>query len=532
MFSNPCRQISSGLTALITIFIFCMALSSGTAYPALADTSVSCGISPSTLPDGTVGIDYSATLQAGGGTQPYTWTVVGGALPAGLTLGGATGVISGTPSAAQICSLIVRADDNAQHYCTLSVSIEIKRNWTAENLTPIQTLMISNTDNFLLSSGVLPAAKELTSSDGRVKLSLPAGSAINMQSSTQLGAATESNPPTSTDGSTPVRAYSFMPSGATFSPAATMTLRYETGSLPAGAAESGLYIAYWNGTAWEKLISTVNTATKEVSASVSHFTVFAIRYMPPTTTTVTTPAATTTTTSATANITTSAATSTTTATPTVAANVLGTFRSFSMSSGTVPSAVSLSSSNGKMVISLADNATVGLPSGSQQITAIQLATTPAPPAGSKVIEAYAFGPDNTIFNPAASVTLKYDPANLPADVQEADLYVALLENSDWTEVPSAVDTKAKTVTAQISHFSTYALLGRVTAEPVAPVTPVTPTAPITPAAPAETPAATPAVAGSGAPSDMAVPVLIVIIAGGLMVIVLVITFIMRRRSPG
>jgi hypothetical protein len=41
---------------------------------------------------------YADTLEASGGTIPYTWSVTP-ALPAGLTLAPATGVISGTPTA-------------------------------------------------------------------------------------------------------------------------------------------------------------------------------------------------------------------------------------------------------------------------------------------------------------------------------------------------------------------------------------------------------------------------------------------------
>jgi hypothetical protein len=59
-------------------------------------------------------------------------------------------------------------------------------------------------------------------------------------------------------------------------------------------------------------------------------------------------------------------------------------------------------------------------------------------------------------------------------VPEAGLYIALLDNSAWTPLISTVNTQAKTVTAQLSHFSTYALLGKVTDSTPAPATPATP----------------------------------------------------------
>lgn len=50
------------------------------------------------LPDAQVGVAYSATLMAQGGTPPIVWSVISGAMPNGLSLNGSTGVISGTPT--------------------------------------------------------------------------------------------------------------------------------------------------------------------------------------------------------------------------------------------------------------------------------------------------------------------------------------------------------------------------------------------------------------------------------------------------
>jgi hypothetical protein len=61
-------------------------------------TSVPLSITTTSLPDATIGVPYSTTLQAIGGIPPYKWKVVTGTLPAGLTLSKSSGTISGTPS--------------------------------------------------------------------------------------------------------------------------------------------------------------------------------------------------------------------------------------------------------------------------------------------------------------------------------------------------------------------------------------------------------------------------------------------------
>jgi beta-galactosidase len=66
----------------------------------------------STMADGYLNTVYSETLLAAGGTAPYTWSILQGALPAGLSLS-ADGVISGTPSQAGSYDFTVRVIDVA-----------------------------------------------------------------------------------------------------------------------------------------------------------------------------------------------------------------------------------------------------------------------------------------------------------------------------------------------------------------------------------------------------------------------------------
>jgi len=64
----------------------------------------------SALPAAKVGVAYSATLSAKGGTPPYSWSVLSGALPAGLSLS-SSGVISGTPTKAGTSNFSVQVTD-------------------------------------------------------------------------------------------------------------------------------------------------------------------------------------------------------------------------------------------------------------------------------------------------------------------------------------------------------------------------------------------------------------------------------------
>ena len=87
-------------------------------------------ITTTSLSDGTVGTVYNETVQAVGGTAPYSWSVSAGSLPPGLTLGGGTALtvtISGTPNAAQnSVSFTVEVTDAKNHTATQVFSVNIK----------------------------------------------------------------------------------------------------------------------------------------------------------------------------------------------------------------------------------------------------------------------------------------------------------------------------------------------------------------------------------------------------------------------
>jgi hypothetical protein len=78
----------------------------------IAGTTPPLMITTSVLPNGTVGMAYSSTLSASGGTPPYSWSIFSGSLPAGLTLGGSA--ISGTPPHSGVFPFTVQVMDSTE----------------------------------------------------------------------------------------------------------------------------------------------------------------------------------------------------------------------------------------------------------------------------------------------------------------------------------------------------------------------------------------------------------------------------------
>ncbi|NPV82539.1 MAG: hypothetical protein HPY46_03005 [Candidatus Aminicenantes bacterium] len=114
-------------------------------YPATATKLI---ISTSYLPDGVVGIPYSATLLADGGKTPYGWALTTGELPPGLNLDGSSGEIYGTPTTAGKYDFIVRVDDSAGDFDTQAFSIYIDSDSEPDALTITTTSLPSGVLNY------------------------------------------------------------------------------------------------------------------------------------------------------------------------------------------------------------------------------------------------------------------------------------------------------------------------------------------------------------------------------------------------
>ena len=75
-------------------------------------------VTPASLPSATAGVAYSFTLKASGGQSPYSWSILQGSLPGGLSLNGATGIISGSPVSTGTFNFTVQVSDTAHTTAT------------------------------------------------------------------------------------------------------------------------------------------------------------------------------------------------------------------------------------------------------------------------------------------------------------------------------------------------------------------------------------------------------------------------------
>ncbi|MHC4714186.1 MAG: putative Ig domain-containing protein, partial [Planctomycetota bacterium] len=134
-------------------------------------------ITTSSLPDGDAGVSYSQTLAATGGIQPYTWSVISGALPSGLSLNSSTGEISGTPDTGETANFTVQVTDSQDPADTdtqaLSITINVANLVITTSSLPDGVIDAPYSQTLQATGGLTPYSWAV------VVGSLPAGLSLN-----------------------------------------------------------------------------------------------------------------------------------------------------------------------------------------------------------------------------------------------------------------------------------------------------------------------------------------------------------------
>jgi uncharacterized protein len=89
-------------------------------------------------------------------------------------------------------------------------------------------------------------------------------------------------------------------------------------------------------------------------------------------------------------------------------------------------------------------------------------TPPAPPEGVNIIGlAYQIGPSGATFDPAVTITFRYDKSKIPAGVNEEDLILAFYDATagEWVQLSNiVVDPVHHTITGSVNHFTPFAVI--------------------------------------------------------------------------
>ncbi len=135
------------------------------------------------------------------------------------------------------------------------------------------------------------------------------------------------------------------------------------------------------------------------------------------------------------------------------------------SKGVFLKAVALKSTDARAELTV-DTGTVSLIEGAPvsgiSITELAPENLPDLPQNFSIVGLpYDFKPDGVTFNPPATLTISYDPAEIPEGVSEENLLIALWDTDagEWVILEGCtVDPATHTISTPVSHFTAFAVL--------------------------------------------------------------------------
>lgn len=132
--------------------------------------------------------------------------------------------------------------------------------------------------------------------------------------------------------------------------------------------------------------------------------------------------------------------------------------------GEILKKIEATSEDGMLTLTIAKG-TISLDKYGKRLKSLEAAvdvSPPEPPEDAHIIGLpYVFGPDGATFDPPITFTWSYDPDALPEGVAEEDLVIAYYDATagKWVELKCVVDAANNKITASVSHFTTFAIVG-------------------------------------------------------------------------
>jgi hypothetical protein len=151
-------------------------------YTLLINPAPILSLTATTLPNGTVNATYGAAITTKGGVTPFSWSLVSGALPPGLTLNQTSGQITGVPTQAGTYTFTPQVVDSSIPAQTVKTSgpLTITINTAAKlqaTTPPLPTGFVgtSYTGNLVATGGIPPYTWSVTTGQ------LPSGLTLDPQ---------------------------------------------------------------------------------------------------------------------------------------------------------------------------------------------------------------------------------------------------------------------------------------------------------------------------------------------------------------